>query len=331
MTNGLTQREADVDEEVARHLRALGRDPDGLRAARRLAGGASGSGVFHLAFGDGSGAVLKVTTRPAWREKARREARFYAELAPRVPVRVPRLLASAESGPASCLLLSAAAPAPTPLLWGDDDWLRIARDLGALHGSVGAVQLDRLRWLSRPRRVPADEVRAAEAAWTRLGCGQVAASLLRQRRELDRALDALPVALIHGDCHTGNLLVDDSGEFCWADWQEVGVGHGPEDLALLWQRAEFGGAVPPRQAMLDAYLVARGLRSEPTGPSAPTDRGATRAAVAAELRLLLIDWPSYLVGADDAARDRLIRRFRELSRAWAREELATTAHRSTLW
>jgi Ser/Thr protein kinase RdoA (MazF antagonist) len=173
--------------------------------------------------------------------------------------------------------------------------------------------------------VPADEVRAAEVAWTRLGCGRLAISLLRQRRDLDRALDALPVGLIHGDCHTGNLLVDDSGEFCWADWQEVGVGHGPEDLALLWQRAEFGGAVPPRQAMLDAYLAARGLRSEPTDP------GAVRAAVAAELRLLLLDWPFYLVGAEDAARDRLIRRFQELSRAWAREETATTAHRSTLW
>jgi aminoglycoside phosphotransferase len=328
MTSGLTQREADVDEELARHLRALGRDPDGLRAARRLAGGASGSGVFRLAFDDGSSAVLKVTTRPAWRPKAQREARFYDELAPSVPVRVPRLLASAESGPATCLLLSAAAPAPTPLLWGDADWLRVARDLGALHGSAGAGQLDRLRWLSRPRRVPADEVRAAVAAWTRLGCGRLALSLLGQRRALDRALDALPVGLIHGDCHTGNLLVDDSGEFCWADWQEVGVGHGPEDLALLWQRAEFGGAVPPRQAMLDAYLAARGL---PSGPTESTDPGAARAAVAAELRLLLLDWPSYLVGADDDARERLIRRFRELSSAWAREEIATTAHRSTLW
>lgn len=325
MTSGLTQREADVDEEVARHLRALGSDPGGLRAARRLAGGASGSGVFHLAFADGSGAVLKVTTRPAWRQKARRETRFYRELASEVPVRVPRLLASADSAPASCLLLSAAAPAPTPLLWGDADWLRVARDLGALHGSTDAAQLDRLRWLSRPRRVPADEARAAEASWTRLGCGSLAASLLRQRRELDGALDALPVGLIHGDCHTGNLLVDDSGDFCWADWQEVGVGHGPEDLALLWQRAEFGGAVPPRQAMLDAYLAARGLGSGPTDPV------AARAAVAAELRLLLLDWPKYLVGADGAARDRLIRRFRELSRAWAEEETATTALRSTLW
>jgi aminoglycoside phosphotransferase (APT) family kinase protein len=55
----------------------------------------------------------------------------------------------------------------------------------------------------------------------------------------------LPACLIHGDLHAGNLLRDAEGASVWADWQEVGIGQGPEDLALLWQRAEFDGADRP--------------------------------------------------------------------------------------
>ncbi len=316
---GVARQRVDVDEVPADYLRALGRDPDDLRGHRRLAGGVSGSGVFRLVFADRTDAVLKVTTNPAWRDKARREVRFYREAAPDLPVRVPLLLAAADTGPATCLLLSAAAPAPTPTLWGVHDWLRITRELATLHRVTRSWVPDRFTWLARTGPAAPDPVRTAATCWDGLGCGDIAEPLLHRRSELDAALAVLPPAVIHGDCHAGNLLVDGSGGFRWADWQEVGIGHGPEDLALLWQRAEFGGAAPPRGAMLEAYAAVREL-------SVPA---VHRAEVAAELRVLLFGWPAHLVDADHECRDRLIRRFRELALAWARGETATTPSPTT--
>ncbi len=317
---GVARPEIDHDEVPVDYLRALGRDPDDLRGHRRLAGGVSGSGVFRLVFTDRSDAVLKVTTNPAWRDKARREARFYREAAADLPVRVPQLLAVADTGSATCLLLSAAAPAPTPTLWGVHDWLRVARELAMLHRGMQSPVLDRFSWLTRADPISPDQVRAAADCWDRWGCGRIAEPLLQRPSELTAALAALPATVIHGDCHAGNLLVDDTGGFRWADWQEVGIGHGPEDLALLWQRAEFGGAAPPRQAMLEAYAAVREVSSVPA---------LHRAAVAAELQVLLFGWPAHLRHADHERRDRLIRRFRALSLDWAGGGRATTPSPST--
>ncbi len=71
----------------------------------------------------------------------------------------------------------------------------------------------------------------------------------------------------------------------WVDWQEVCLSSGLLDLAFLWQRAEFAGAIPPREAMWDAYLTTRG--SQPDLDPQPE-------LAVAELLLLLLAWPSYL-------------------------------------
>jgi hypothetical protein len=67
--------------------------------------------------------------------------------------------------------------------------------------------------------------------------------------------------------------------------------------------------MPPRAAMLAAYARARGI---------PNDATLDQAAVAAELMLLLLAWPPYLLDGPEAARARLLSRLEYLLGAWYR-------------
>lgn len=108
--------------------------------------------------------------------------------------------------------------------------------------------------------------------------------------------------LIHGDCHLGNLVRTECG-ISWIDWQQVGLGAGPEDLALLVQRAEADGGDPPRALMLERYRAARGLA---------VDVDLAGALAAAELRLLVVDWPTHVHDLPADRRRLLARRLAQL-------------------
>lgn len=216
-----------------------------------------------------------------------REVRFYRSLASRVPVRVPSLVAWR---PDAVVLTYGGEPLRPPV-----PWVALATELGRLHRTPPAD------WLSF-RPVPALNA----AAWAALGRAPPAVPVA----SLDAALAALPVVLCHGDWHLGNLLREGrSGPIVWIDWADVALGHGPEDLALLWQRAEHAGLSPPRGAMLHAYARSRGLSA---------DAVLHRAAVAAELKLLLLDWPGHLLRGPAPARARLLRRLARLEHSWSR-------------
>jgi Ser/Thr protein kinase RdoA (MazF antagonist) len=306
-----------TDPRVAHCLRLLGQPPADPASVRPLAGAGSGSAVYRLTTGTRD-AVLKITTAASWRAHARRETDFYQSLATRVPVRVPTLLAAADTDDVTCLLLATAEPLPPPAEWDATRWLEVAAQLGHLHTT--SVTAD--GWL---RRVPAPtleppavETRAAEGPaaeagapalefWRREGLGGLAEELVGRLGELSAAVDALPACLVHGDCHAANLLADGGG-LVWADWQEVGLGHGPEDLALLWQRAEADGGRPPREEMLAAYAAARGI------PDGPVLR---RAVAAAEIRLLLLAWPGFLVRAEPGRRAAMVGLLRRLGAGWS--------------
>jgi Ser/Thr protein kinase RdoA (MazF antagonist) len=301
----------DDDELIASCLRTMRLDPVRVRQRRQLPGAGSGSGVYLLRFDEGE-VVLKITRHGGGEgvPGARREVRFYRELAPRLPVLAPRLLASADGDQVTCLLLSAAHPASQANGWTRRRWVEVATELGILHGSEVALA-GASAWLRRIRPLEQHDAAGAMAYWRKAGCADLAEQLLSASPELAAAVAALPDCLVHGDCHTGNLLVDAAGELVWADWQEVSIGHGPEDLALLWQRAEFDGARPPRSAMLAVYARARGLAS---------DVVLRRSMVAAELLLLLLAWPQHLIVADSGRCRLMIRRLYRLAAAWQRSQ-----------
>ncbi|MEV4622982.1 phosphotransferase [Asanoa sp. NPDC049573] len=257
-------------------LLRLGRDPSSVRSTESLAGSASGSRVALLHFHDGERLVLKTTTP--------REVALYRAAA-RLPVRTPRLVAADDT----CLLLEALEPLPPPNDWPTGQWHEVARQLGTLH----AMPLDHSpRWLKQPVARQPDQI--ARAFWS-------ATELALLDLVVD---DKLPTCLLHGDLHAGNLLRAGDGGLVWTDWQEVGVGQGPEDLALLWQRAEADGADPPREAMLATYAAARGLAHDET---------LIRATNTAEIRLLLLDWPWFLRRADPSRRALMRRRLHLLA------------------
>lgn len=283
-----------MDDLATRGLLALGRRPSG--AVETLAG-ASGSGVFRLDAGTGT-YVLKVTEGA--REDARRELSFYQELADRVPVRTPRFVEGVRADDLTVLLVTAAEPGPPASAWGLARWLDVASQLGSLHRTLDRSGLDAHPWLHAER--PETGVAPAErvSLWSQSSLAPVALPLLAELERLRTALQRLPVCLVHGDCHAENLLRDADDNLVWADWAEVAVGRGPEELAILWQRAEFDGATVPRGLMVDAYARARDVE---------VDDAFRDAVTAAELLMVLLGWPAFLIEKPSRGRDALFRRF----------------------
>lgn len=134
-------------------------------------------------------------------------------------------------------------------------------------------------------------------------------SLLIEIPTLERHLATTLTTLCHGDFHTGNLLRNTAGEWIWADWQEVRLGPGVDDLAFFWQRAFAAtNTPPPLDAMVQAYVA--GLA---TGDGSLISREQVDRAVAwAELRSWLVDWPGYLGALSTSRIVRVLRRIETL-------------------
>ena len=284
-------------ELVARSLRAVAwRGP--ARVLAKLSAGGSGAAVFSLDL-DGEPAVLKVTEDPDWLERADRELRVHDRLAPSLGRALPTRLAAQRDRHAVRLLLAASPPFPPAPRVSRDAWVALAGQLAQVH----AVPAAAAAWLT-VRPWPSDE-QVAEAVLLWSGHGS-ARSAERGRDRLAAARTAsrrLPTVLTHGDCHVGNLLRRADGQVVWVDWQEACLSDGVDDLVFLWQRAEFDGADPPREAMTAAYAAARGLTSD----------GHLRSALAAsELRLLLVAWPPFLRHGRPERRRRMARRLDQL-------------------
>ncbi|RKN03823.1 aminoglycoside phosphotransferase family protein [Streptomyces radicis] len=288
----------------------------------------SGAGVHTVRAEGGEVAYLKVTGAEAGRgplAAARRELRFYRELAPIVPVRTPRLLGALDADDGVALLLAAGGEARDAASWTPGMWAALGRDLAALHGTPVP---EAGGWGGRPDALLAalDAADAPDAADTpdAAGIGAFwAASLPRLPDLLDRR-DALrarlterqPPVLVHGDCHTDNV-VHDAGSLVFCDWQETRIGRPASDLAFLQVRATPAGTTVPR-ALMDAYLDAR-----------PCDRDALeRALVAEELAILLFLWPPFAPFNAPEAVERVRRRARALAARYLGEEVDPQARPS---
>lgn len=269
-----------------------------------LRGGRSDAGVFLLDL-RGRRLLLKVSTSVAGQRLADRELRFYTDLAPLLPIRVPDLVAATAGDTGVALLMEAHDPSPKAREWSVERWVEVAAGAGRLHGQVevagAATQLDRPPEASRSR------IAWAEERWRVLGYPQIAELVQRLVPEVTATMATAPRTIIHGDCHVENFLLAADGGLIWADWQEVALGAGPEDLALLWQRAEFDGARPPRSEMMTAYGEARGTISDET---------LERVVLAAELRLLLVDWPHHLADGSHRQRRTVVERVSGVVRGW---------------
>ncbi len=264
----------------------------------------SGAGVHPARTRGGQAAYLKITPASLGAGTlagARRELRFYRQLAARVPVRTPPLLGALETGAGVALLLAAAGDQVNAKAWNCPAWAALGRDLAGLHTAPVAGQ----DW---PRPDPLLDAMSepVSGAITRFW-GDVLPGLpdlLASRNALREELASQPVVLVHGDCHTGNIVhAADGLVFC--DWQCTGVGRATSDLALLRVRAAPAGVTVPRK-MMTAYLNHRG------GGYSELER----ALILEELAIFVFQWPPFAAYNSRAGIVRVHDRARHLAGKW---------------
>ncbi len=201
-------------------------------------------------------------------------------------------------------------------------FLEAIEQLAQFHGTFwdAPETLARHHWLAQDANQMADGqvTKAARAAWHKLYKNSRFAHVLtiHELAWLERLIDkagkiqvfteSLPVTLCHGDCTTLNVLIDSADNLVWADWQEVRIGRGPEDIAFLLERASVSGAHVPYRKLLEAYRD----HLERSVPLADIER----VVQAAELRSRLLYWPTYLTGASATQLAAMLRRLHALAK-----------------
>jgi hypothetical protein len=237
------------DEEIAESVRRRA-SAARARVVRRapLAGGMSGARFARLVLeidGVARPAVLKeIAPDPIGPTL---ERRFYEEIAPRLPLRVPALYASGpgRDGGDGWIVME---PLPAPAGHGlnAERFAALARDLSRAHAALSGAAPD---WLPRPlgrdarawlahvpegvarlrdrmRRTPALRGLASDEAM------DVAAALARDPVPIARACAQVPETVIHRDLHHFNVSFGRDGAVVF-DWEAVAAGPAEFDVALL--------------------------------------------------------------------------------------------------
>lgn len=262
--------------------------------------GNSGSLVTRLTFGRRR-MILKITTEPARLMRAESEVHMISRAPADIAVAMPRYVGGHVEPDAVCLVTEEHEPLPSAADITDAEWVGLAAALANLHHAP----VPPWAGIEPLKPITAPVVSAAADFWSQRGFADAAKAaselLLRDAGEPDE--QSPTTVLEHGDCHVENIVRDAAGAFRWIDWQEAHLGDGFGDLAFLWQRAEFTGANPPRQAMTAAYASARGL---------PQAVDVDRALGFAELRLLFISWPPFLAYGSPQNQERMTARLPKL-------------------
>jgi thiamine kinase-like enzyme len=298
MDNRLTTRRSRIDAALAAQLELLN-------------GGVSGASTYRV-HGLAEPCVLKVIEAESAeyvRARGYREIHFYDELAAHLPLRTPRVLASLIEGSGYCALLIAAyEPIKPANELRADDFIEIATQLARLHAVYWnrTDQLATLSWLVKPTTPDlTNDTRHARETWLALAQQPQFQEILTESRlhEIESALEDVrtkpeygrgtAMTLCHGDCHLDNLLRDQDGDLIWADWQEVGIGYGPNDLTFLMQRAEANGADIAQDIIVTVYCKAL----EAAGVEGVNQSAITSAMNESERRTRLLYWPDYMSDA----------------------------------
>jgi Ser/Thr protein kinase RdoA (MazF antagonist) len=265
----------------------------------------SGAAVHRARTAGGRAAYLKITPADLGFEAldaARRELRFYQRLTDKVPVQTPALLDAFEVDLGVAILLAAAGDQVKASAWSGTAWSVLGRDLAALH----SVQVPLQDWV-RPDALLAAMSAPVSGTITKFWSGILPGlpDLLDSRDALRQELASQPAVLVHGDCHTGNIVHAANGlVFC--DWQSTGAGRATSDLAMLGVRAAPAGVAIPRDAKT-AYVKQRG------GGDA---NELERALILEELAIFLFQWPPFAAYNSRVAIGRVHDRARDLAAKW---------------
>lgn len=242
--------------------------------------------------------------------------------------------ATAGAGQVVSALLLRGYRTPEPVAsWDQSRFEDIARQLASLHAvHWGRVdELGSFEWLRQPDSDLSSYYDSARSAWRGLWSQERLAPVFDPSviHRIEHALDHvrtvvanaesssthqadLPLTLCHGDAHHENLLVRDDGAWVWADWQEVRIGYGPDDISFFYQRAVAAGGTADWLHMLRAYH--RELECQ-TGTIIDFEV-IRRRAVSYELTTRLFQWPVYLEQAPENVIRAHVSRVIELIAEW---------------
>jgi aminoglycoside phosphotransferase (APT) family kinase protein len=325
--------DAEVDvqhrELIAHCLDALGAN-SGQVLHYDVLGGVSGAYTYRLRC-PSRDLVLKVALpeSPAHvLERASRELLFYRDLRHCIQLRVPTVIAMrSDATLGACILLDAYTPSPPPTAWPAARYIELATHLGRFHATFwGRVNdLASYRWLRKAVEVAQADVQQAFIYWERLSaekrfervmtrsCSRWIREMLSHIDAVEATIAAFPLTLCHGDFHVENILEARDGELVVADWQEVGLGRGPEDLSFFLQRASFSSGTVPAEDVISAYQQSLAIE---TG-DALLLADIRRVIDAAEFRTRLLHWPAYLTGASADQMTDMLERIRTIAAALA--------------
>lgn len=306
-------------ERIQHWLDVLGYRPRGELRFQLLRDGRSGAFTYRIR-SVGEALILKIVLAESPPEvvgRGVREVLFYSRLAGTIPLLLPEVVASygPEEGATldglALLLKEYRSPQPVAS-WDPDQYEAVARQLARLHALYWgkAEKLARLEWLRQPNDDFSPLRESALSAWRALWAQErlvkVFDALVIDR--IEKALDhltsrlsaptssELPLTLCHGDAHHENLLVREDGAWVWTDWQEVGIGHGADDVSFFYQRAVAAGGKAVLTDMLCAYH--KELEHQ-TGTTIHLEALQRRAALH-ELTTRLFHWPVYLEHAPES-------------------------------
>ena len=180
------------------------------------------------------------------------EVRFYNELASRIPLRLPKVIAAqSRVGIGSTLVMSdvsesGAVPGKAGDALSAEQARAVVQQLARLHMKMAdkAQNDDSLHWLAGPVRKLEDLLGTALAVplmkrGLRLAGDKVDQSLnagalmyAKKRKQVMRFLSTDKPTLVHHDCHPGNLFWHD-GQPGFLDWQMVRIGEGISDISYF--------------------------------------------------------------------------------------------------
>ncbi|MHA3790709.1 phosphotransferase [Sphingomonas sp. YL-JM2C] len=233
------------------------------------------------------------------------EARFFAEIAPRLSIGLPRCFFAAANADQGVVIMEDLRPAGAQICrvqqpLSRDQAAAFLDDLAALHArwwnDPALADEGELGWLMRHDPLP-------DAAWGDFGRGQLQPEtwahymglprslgiprVCRDREAMHAALQALrrfapggPTCVIHGDAHLGNMYLDAAGRPGFLDWQTARRGHWAQDVTYF-----YVSALDPldRRAwegdLIAGYLAALGRHGVADAPGEAEAWAAIRAHI----------------------------------------------------
>lgn len=259
---------------------------------------------------DGQEVVLKLTSRRTARlgEQALRELTVYVDLAARLALPAPRLLAHQVEPTWVAIVLEALVPLPPVEEWGPSRWVELAATLATLHHRVDPVP----SLISRP--AGEDDLAPSLGEHTDARLWSAAEDAARVRRLLEditlveSAAEDGPYSFIHGDCHAENAMASVDGALSLIDWQSARVGASAGDLAFALTRAIPTGAAAPRHEAISSYCAVAQVAPDTMD----------RQICALQLLTLIRQYPAYVDYLSPTGIRRLRAGLAELEDRWQR-------------